>query len=657
MKTIVPFLSLAILPFLVSGQLITPKIIANFGVDADLSGNFFVSLPQAGSDDWFLYPGYTGPGNFVIDTTGAVTMVARYQTDANFRKIPFYRSMRFPPYSVINNRLLIDAVFIRDYHGDDSTIFTTGSSKNGISPQNWQCPVSGSIPDKNDILDMMVHVRRAGPNKTDSLWMFGGVSIEQTTGDRYFDFEMYQTDIYYDRASQRFYNYGPDAGHTSWTFDAGGNVITPGDIIFSASYGSSTLSSIEARIWVDRNTWMTVTPAGFNWTGAFDGANTGSQFGYASIGPKSAGNFYIGVESPANTWAGPFGLIRVDNSYTTSYIFGQYMEFGVNLTKIGLDPVTLLGGNACGMPFRRVLVKTRASTSFTAALKDFVGPFDFFLAPRSKVGSDMPAICDSNSVSKLYVTNPVSTSTYVWSTTDGVISGSNTGTSIFATSPGTYVVTQYLQAGCSPYATDTLTVLGFNYCKALRNNNLLDFSAVADNGFSRLKWSVSENKLTEYFVVERSLDGVNFTAVKQIDAEYNTASNGMIYHYDDDISGMKTGTVYYRVKMKEITRLEKYSHIARITKGGHDKTRLTMEVTPNPVKDFIYVYIQSAVQTSAVLTIYDQMGRLMRARSIMLQRGGNNIAMDAIAKLPPGIYYTTLQCRDEMVTQKLVVAR
>jgi hypothetical protein len=38
--------------------------------------------------------------------------------------------------------------------------------------------------------------------------------------------------------------------------------------------------------------------------------------------------------------------------------------------------------NACGMPFRRVLVKTRASASFTASLKDFVGPFDLFLAPR-----------------------------------------------------------------------------------------------------------------------------------------------------------------------------------------------------------------------------------------------------------------------------------
>jgi hypothetical protein len=199
---------------------------------------------------------------------------------------------------------VIDAVFIRDYHGDDSTMFASGSNKNGMSPADWSCPVAQSIPDKNEILDMMVHVRRAGINPTDSLWMFGGISIENTTGNRYFDFEMYQTDIYYDRPSQRFYGYGPDAGHTSWQFDNAGNITRPGDIIFAAEYASNTLSLLEARIWVNSNALLT-TPTGFNWTGSFDGATNGSQYGYAGITPNTSGAFYTGLSSVANTWAGP----------------------------------------------------------------------------------------------------------------------------------------------------------------------------------------------------------------------------------------------------------------------------------------------------------------------------------------------------------------
>ena len=372
-------------------QTITPVIKANFGVEGDLRANFYNNFVQSGNDDWFNN-GTAGAGAFVIDTTGAAAMVARYAIDPAFRKLPFYRTMKYAAYSVVNNKLLLDAIYIRDYHGVDSTIFANGASKNGESPADWSCPVAQSVPDKNEILDMMVHVRRAGPNSTDSLWLFGGVSIENTTGDRYFDFEMYQTDIYYDRASQKFYGYGPDAGHTSWLFNAAGDITRPGDIIFSADYSSSNLTSIEARIWVDKASLL-MTPLDFNWSGSFDGASNGSQYGYAGILPKTAGIFYTGTESINNTWAGPFSLIRGDNSVVTTYTAAQFMEFGVNLTKLGLDPVTLLGANACGMPFRRVLVKSRASTSFTSALKDFVGPFDFFLPARAKVQSDQSALC------------------------------------------------------------------------------------------------------------------------------------------------------------------------------------------------------------------------------------------------------------------------
>jgi hypothetical protein len=72
--------------------------------------------------------------------------------------------------------------FHRDFHGDDSTVFALGSNKNGMSPPAWSCPTAQGIPDKNEVLDAFTHVRRAGPNVTDSLWMFAGVSIENVSG-------------------------------------------------------------------------------------------------------------------------------------------------------------------------------------------------------------------------------------------------------------------------------------------------------------------------------------------------------------------------------------------------------------------------------------------------------------------------------------------
>jgi hypothetical protein len=86
--------------------------------------------------------------------------------------------MSRPQFSIVNNRLWLDALFVRDYHATDTTVFVSGSNKNGDSPADWMGGVQG-VPDKNDILDMMMHVRRAGPARTDSLWMFGGLSLDR----------------------------------------------------------------------------------------------------------------------------------------------------------------------------------------------------------------------------------------------------------------------------------------------------------------------------------------------------------------------------------------------------------------------------------------------------------------------------------------------
>ena len=376
MKSLLPLTITLLLTICAQAQITTPVVRANFGIDGELRTNYVSGFAQS-SDDWFSN-GAPGVGQPVIDTTGAASIYARYLTDAAFRKQPFFRTMRVPQYSVINNRLWIDAIYIRDYNGQsggDETAFVL-SNKNGASPAEWTGGIT-SVLDKNDISDMMIHVKRAGPAKTDELWFMAGLSLQGTSGNRYFDFELYQTDIFYTRSTGKFSNYGPESGHTAWQFDASGNITKPGDVIFTSEFSSSSLTAIEARVWVNKAA-LRVTPTAFDWGGDFDGASAGSQYGYANIRPKTAGEYYTGLQSSNNTWAGPFAFIDGGNNVQTNYAARQFMEVSVNLSKLGLDPITLLGGSACGLPFRRILVKTRTSTSFSSELKDFIGPFDFY---------------------------------------------------------------------------------------------------------------------------------------------------------------------------------------------------------------------------------------------------------------------------------------
>src|SRR5204863_3963987 len=160
--------------------------------------------------------------------------------------------------------------------------------------------------------------------------------------------------------------------------------------------------------------------------------------------PSSAGPFYTGLQSGNSEWTGPFNLILADNSMVTTYTAKQFMEFSVNLTKLGLDPVTAYGTDVCGTPFNRLLVKTRSSASFTSDLKDFVAPTDLFPSPRAQALADIPLFCGDTGVSHISVQNPSTSSIYTWTTIGGNIVGTTSGPIITVDQPGTYIVTQRL---------------------------------------------------------------------------------------------------------------------------------------------------------------------------------------------------------------------
>lgn len=639
------FLFIGVATQKVAAQITFPVIRAGFGVDADLRSNFFNGFLTAGNDDWFSNT-IGGGGQFIIDTVGAASIVSRYGSVPATRMYPFFRGMRYEQFSTVNNKLLIDGIFIRDHHGDDSTVFASGSNKNGMSPGSWSTPISQGIPDKNDILDMFMHVRRDGVNSADSLWFFGGISIASTTGNRYFDFEMYQTDIYYDKPTLKFYGYGPDAGHTSWLFDAAGNVTRAGDIIFTAEFGSSSLSFLEARIWVHQSS-LSVTPVAFSWGGSFDGATSGATYGYANIAPKTAGTFYTGLQCVNNTWAGPFSVVLQDNSVVANYNAKQFMEFSVNLSKLGLDPLVTMG-DPCALPFRKLLVKTRASTSFSAELKDFVGPFSFFRAPAAQIATDFPILCQ-NGVAEIWVTNPISTSLYTWSTANGNIVGTTNGNRITVSQPGTYIVRQQLMDSCaSTYAADTLVITMNNGCDVLSGKPYLFNAKLKDYQTTVLTWNSSDNAATDVYEIERSTDGVNFNAVN-----VTKANSSGIYMQTDDISRLKGNEVYYRLKFHGTGGRIYYSTIIRLLLRSKQDQFLT--VSPNPVKEHFRLSFSVTKPSVAEISIINSTGAVVYQINEQAETGLNEWLINRAVNWSSGQYIIQVKLADEVFRKRIIV--
>jgi hypothetical protein len=652
MKKLLPLLIILGNVLYVNGQITTSVLKANFGVDGDLESNYInLNGPiRPWGDDWYNN-GLAGTGQFVIDTTGAAAIVDGYTTNPATRMNSFLRHMNQTFYSVVNNKLLLDAVFVRDYHGDDSTVFAAGSNKNAMSPAVWSSPVAQSIPDKNEFLDAYTHVRRDGPNAigSDSLWMFGGISIENTTGNRYFDFELFQTDLVYSKSTLSFSGYGPDAGHTSWTFDAAGNIVAPGDIIFTEEFSSSSLTLVEARIWI-KKTDLSITPTAFSWGGAFDGDGSGATYGYANILPKTAGAFYTGLQNPGATWAGPFALVRDDNTVLDYYIPGQFMEFSVNLTKLGIDPATYTN-NACAMPFKSVLIKSRASTSFTASLKDFIAPFKMFEYPEVKANAYLKYFCGIMPSTTIEVINPIATSTYTWTTSNGNIVGSTTDTLVTIDAPGTYYITQQMHSLCPRLAIDSITILFDPVCTVL-DVNITAFNVTSYGKEAILKWQSNNNELAASFEIEYSTDNVVFKPLTMLNANEKSGISDYSYRY---LLNNNQTIIYYRIKVIEKNKGIKYSNTVLLRPVA--VTKNTPLIFPNPTQGEAWMSLESSEKAVVTVSISDITGRLIETLKIPVNQGNNLVPLHTLMKQMDGVYIIKIKTTGGETARKLLLKK
>ena len=476
MRTILTGLLAICLTFTTNAQLQNGGIHAGFVVDGDTKvgyskfGPFTVSAFNF--DDWFLPLSYSGSGIPIFDTIGASSYMASLQAKRN---ISFTKRMSQPMYTVVNNKLWLDAIYSRDYSlnytsgvitGPDSTAFTN-SAKNVLNPNsNWQGG-SFSFTNKTDLVDGFTHMRRDGTSIYDSLWMFFGVSTLGTNGDRYYDIELFKKQCTYNPISGAFSTSGTDGGHTAWKFDASGRVTQTGDMIIAVNYSPGSAPAIDMRIWVSSSTYSSVTPYYFNFDGVYDGSG---GFGYAKIVSKSGGTAWgSGVANYNNnlstdtTYSTPWGtssMISGNNAWRQNYEQLQFVEIGLNLSRIGVDAAlySAQGINPCESAFYSVLFKSRSSSSFTANLQDFLGPLDFKTATITNYSTaKKPLTCINNG--EINITNLVGSAIYKWSTNNGLISGSNAdSTSLQIAKEGTYYLQMSPYSGCPALRSDTIVV-------------------------------------------------------------------------------------------------------------------------------------------------------------------------------------------------------
>ncbi|MDE0536831.1 hypothetical protein OU788_11490, partial [Tenacibaculum sp. L6] len=456
---------------------------ANFGVDADVYSGI-VSFPNGavfpfGTDDWFL--GTSGKG--VIDETATATTASLLVNDNASAEI----RMSYPIYSVVDGRLWIDAVFIRDQNAQgnnsDSNVFTGGSDKNNDNPDTWTI-TDASVPQKNDIIDVYGHLRREGTTVGTDEWAFLGASTRNDSGDSYLDFEYFRKKVNLVNGTiESVEDLSATGGRTPYLFDpVTGGVAQHGDIILSINYANGGANAIvKLYVWVE----LVGVPDSFfdaqnakggrpfefvednNGYVQYSGGNGAGNYGYAEIQLRRDIPGLEAVFSQVNDGgpvpAGPWGTISKGGNIVPDYSELTFAEIAINASALGFDSSSSPGID-CVSPLGSVIVKTRSSDSFTAELKDLAGPFSLADTPEVTVeieGEDIA--CTEDSITLTTTATPAgNTFTYVWYK-DGEELEGETGSTLEVSEAGTYSVAATLTfapgvVGCT--AEDDFVVEG-----------------------------------------------------------------------------------------------------------------------------------------------------------------------------------------------------
>jgi hypothetical protein len=231
---------------------------------------------------------------------------------------------------------------------------------------------------------------------------------------------------------------------------------------------------------------------------------------------------------------------------------------------------------------------------------------------------------------------------YTWLHPDGTTTTGDTlaYNPITSADTGTYTITLTSSVGGCTSTSSEAATLGF--CTILAEN-LLNFSGrpVADN--IQLSWETAGGSTTSYFIVERSTDGMTYTAIQQLEAAGGESS----HTYTATDTHVPSGTVYYRLQIVDIGGGVSYSQVISFNIGQQQAVNVYPRlITGNTPLTGTY----PATDGSAYFRVIGVDGRIWR--TIRLAAGTTQTTID-VAGLPRGNYFIVFTTPDNEVPMQV----
>ena len=134
----------------------------------------------------------------------------------------------------------------------------------------------------------------------------------------------------------------------------------------------------------------------------------------------------------------------------------------------------------------------------------------------------------------------------------------------------------------------------------------------------KLNWTTASEIDASHFIVERSVDGSNFSAIAQVTAVGNSQTDN---HYSSQDNNPAAGKSFYRLKMVDIDASFEYSAVRVVLMSD----KLMARIAGNPAKDRLQVIVSRVEHGKNVWQIINSSGQVVKSGRLQAVREEINI--------------------------------
>ena len=178
------------------------------------------------------------------------------------------------------------------------------------------------------------------------------------------------------------------------------------------------------------------------------------------------------------------------------------------------------------------------------------------------------------------------------------------------------------------------------------------FSATITNKTILLHWVTAQEINNNYFEIERSFNGEDFTTVGlALDGFENDSKKE--YAFKDDSKLLETkDVVYYRLKQYDIDKIFHYGASIMVVLKAEKKA--IIQISPNPFNEKFTLKFEGVENAHAEIFLSNLLGNSFLNKKAIVNKGLNNINVEGLGDLPSGAYLATLVVNGKVVASQKI---